>query len=304
MPKVSVILPCYNGAQWIDAAVRSVLCQTYKDLELIVVDDGSTDNSKDIVLSHSQDDRLRYIHQRNRGFSAANNTGLKESEGEFIGFIGQDDLWMPNKLRCQVEYLERHKRVDLVHSDLYHIDSSGRTIKRRNPRIPRFSSNSEYVKELFLRNFLCFQTVLVRRECFNEVGSFDERMIVCSDHDLWLRMAGKFKMAYIKKPLVKKRYHPKQLMKVRKEAAIKDEFLLTKKAVAQYPFLERYIKRKMAELYYVWGVALLEKGNKKSAREKFLQAIKYHPWKLKAVAIYCAPTLYKIVLDHYAKIEV
>ena len=111
-PRVSVILPCYNGAQWIGQAIESVLAQTYKDFELLVIDDGSTDNSREIVSSYLHDRRVHYIYQENRGFSGAINRGIKESKGDFIGFIGQDDLWLPHKLELQTKYLSKHRDVD------------------------------------------------------------------------------------------------------------------------------------------------------------------------------------------------
>ena len=129
MRNVSVVLTCHNGARWISRTIWSVLAQTYEDLELLIVDDGSMDNSKEIVVSYLGDDRVRYIYQENKGFSAAVNRGIKESNGNLIGFIGQDDLWMPNKLELQVRYFSKHKDVDLVHSNYYSIDSEGQIIK-------------------------------------------------------------------------------------------------------------------------------------------------------------------------------
>ena len=107
-----MILPCYNGAQWISQAIESVLAQTYKDFELLIIDDGSTDNSKDIISSYLYDKRVRHIYQENRGFSGAVNRGIKESHGDLIGFIGQDDLWLPHKLELQTKYLSKHRDVD------------------------------------------------------------------------------------------------------------------------------------------------------------------------------------------------
>jgi glycosyltransferase involved in cell wall biosynthesis len=146
MPRVSVILPCYNGARWIAQAIESVLAQTYKDFELLIIDDGSTDNSKDIVSLYLHDKRVRYIYQENRGFSSALNRGIKESRGEFIGFLGQDDLYIPNKLQVQVRYFDEHKHVDLVHSNYCSIDSSGRIIRVRDIKMPRFHSKEELIK--------------------------------------------------------------------------------------------------------------------------------------------------------------
>lgn len=130
-----MILPCYNGARWISQAIENVLAQTYRDFELIIIDDGSTDNSKDIIASYLHDKRVHYIYQQNKGFSAALNRGIKESNGSLIGFIGHDDMWMPNKLEVQAKYFSEHKDVDLIHSNYCSIDSKGRIIKVRDVKI-------------------------------------------------------------------------------------------------------------------------------------------------------------------------
>jgi glycosyltransferase involved in cell wall biosynthesis len=302
MGKVSVILPCYNGSRWIESAINSVLGQTYGNLELVVVDDGSTDSSKEIVVPYLPDERVRYIYQENRGFSAAVNRGIKESRGDLIGFIGQDDLWLPNKLELQVKYLSENKDLDLVHSSYFVIDPQGRIVGIRNVEIPNVSSKRKLIEKLFLVNFIGFETVLVKRRCFDEVGFFDERMKGFSDHDMWLRIAGSFTIeGYIELPLVKKREHEFQLSKFRIEAVLKDEFLTVRKAILCYPFLKMLERKKLASLYYAWGIALLQKGNKKEAMQKFLQAIKCQPWKLKATAAYIAPTLYTFVWDNYQR---
>jgi len=301
MKKVSVILTCYNGARWISEAIASVLAQTYRDFELLIIDDGSTDNSKEIVASYLSDKRVRYIYQSNRGFSAAINRGIKESSGSLIGFIGQDDLWLPNKLELQVKYFSKHKNVDLVRSNYYSIDSEGRVIRLVKERVPPFSSRQKMIEHLFLHNFIGFETVLVKKKCFDDVGLFDERMVGFSDYDMWMRVAGDFNIGYLDLPLVKKRQHEFQLSKVRIEDVLKDEFLMAKKAIDRYPFLKRIIGKKIASLYYAWGIALLQKGNNKEAKQKFIKAIKCQPWKLKATAAYIAPALYNLIWNHYIK---
>jgi len=302
MPNVSVVLTCYNGARWIGRAIESVLSQTYEDFELLIVDDGSLDNSKQIVASYLRDERVRYIYQENRGFSAAINNGIEESGGSLVGFIGQDDLWMPNKLKLQIKYLCRHKDVDLVHSNCYSIDSEGRIIEVIEAKVPN-TSKKKTIELLFLNNFIGFETVLVKRKCFEEVGFFDERMVGFSDHDMWLRIAGSFNVGgYIDLPLVKKRQHEFQLSKVRVEAVLKDEFLIIKKALDRYPFLERVKRKKLVQLYYAWGISFLQKGKNNEAKQKLLKAIRCQPWKLKAIAVYVLPFLYTTVWDHYRKI--
>lgn len=301
MQNISVVLTCYNGARWIRRAIESILAQTYEDFELVIIDDGSTDNSKEIVASHLCDERVRYIYKKNRGFSATVNRGIKESNGSLIGFIGQDDLWMPNKLELQVKYFSEHKDVGFVHSNYCSIDSEGQIIEVRNVKIQNFSSKKKLVEQLFLNNFIGFETVLVKRKCFEEVGFFDERMVGFSDHDMWLRIAGSFNIGYLGLPLVKKRQHESQLSKVRIEAVLNDEFLMTKKAIDRYPFLKRVERKKLAPLYYAWGIVLLQEGNNKKAKQKFIKAIKCQPLKLKAIAAYIMPVLYTVLWNHYRK---
>jgi len=302
MQNVSVVLTCYNGARWISRAIESVLAQTCEDFELVIIDDGSMDNSKEIVASYLCDERVRYIYQENRGFSAAVDRGIKESSGTLIGFIGQDDLWVCSKLELQVKYLSEHKDVDLVHSNYCTIDSEERIIGVRNVKIPDVSSRKKVVEQLFLNNFIGFETVLVKRKCFDEVGFFDERMVGFSDHDMWLRIAGSFNIGYLDLPLVRKRQHEFQLSKVRIEAVLKDEFLMVKKAINRYPFLRGAERKKLASLYYAWGIALLQKGNNKEAKQKFIKAIKFQPWKLKATVAHIAPALYTLIWNRYRKI--
>ena len=303
MQKVSVVLTCYNGARWISVAIESILAQTYKNFELVVIDDGSTDNSKEIVSSYLCDERVRYIYQENRGFSAAVNRGIKESRGDLIGFIGQDDLWLQNKLELQVEYLYNHKYVDLVHSSYYAIDTQGRIIGIRTVEIPNVSSKREFIEKLFLRNFIGFETVLVKRQCFDKGGFFDERMVGFSDHDMWLRISGNFNIeGYIDMPLVKKREHVLQLSKVRAIGTLRDEFLLVNKAVHQYPFLKKVEQKKLASLYYILGTVMLQKGDNKKAKQEFFKSFRLRPWKFKAVIAYISPTLYRILWVRYLQL--
>lgn len=303
MPKsTTVILPCHNGARWVSKAIESVLAQTWEHFELIIIDDGSTDNSRDEIAPYLSDNRVHYIHQSNRGFSGAINRGIEESKGDFVGFIGQDDLWMPNKLEMQVKYLNKHGHIDLVFANYYSIDSAGQILREIKAKVPDFCSRQEVIERLFLGNFIGFETVLLKCMCFDKVGFFDERMIAFSDHDLWLRIAGNFNIGYLDKQLVKKREHDFQLSKAELAFALRDEFLIVKKAIELYPFLKKVEKEKLASLYYAIGIVLLQKGDYKKAKQDLVKAIIYQPWKLKAIAAYVAPGSFAFIWSHYRKI--
>jgi glycosyltransferase involved in cell wall biosynthesis len=303
MKSVSVVLTCYDGARWISKAIESILAQTYKDFELLIIDDGSKDDSKEIASSYLCDNRMRYIYQENRGFSGAVNRGIKESIGSLVGFIGQDDLWMPNKLELQVKYLDEHKDVDLVHSRCYSINSEDKIIKMNDVKMPNCSSTRSFIEQLFLNNFIGFETVLLKRKCFDKIGFFDERMVGFSDHDMWLRIAGEFNIAYVNSSLVKKREHALQFSKNMIEQGLRDEFLLVNKAIHQYPFLKKVERKKLASLYYALGTVMLQKENDEKAKQNFLKAFKCRPWELKAIMAYIAPALYRSTWDRYQQSE-
>ena len=302
IPTVSVILPCYNGVQWINKAIESVLTQTYTDFELLIIDDGSTDNSKEVVTSYLCDERVSYFYQENRGFSAAINRGLSESNGCLISFIGQDDMWLPNKLETQKKYLNKHKNVGFVYSNYYSIDLNGMITGLMKGKNFNSSTREQLIEQLFLSNFIGFETVLVKQKCFDELGFLDERLVGCSDHDMWLRVAGKFQLGYLDVPLVKKRSHKFQLTQSSFESFVKDEFLIVKDAISRYPFLKTTERKKLAIIYHDWGIHLLQKGNAKDAKKKFYEAIRNQPWKLKTVIAYLTPALYTFILEYFPRL--
>jgi len=300
MPNVSVGLPCYNGSRWLAESIESVLHQTYPDFELVIVDDGSTDNSKKIIERYLEDVRVRYLYQENKGFSGATNRCIADSRGDYIAFMGQDDLWLPDKLERQVHKIEKGK-YSLIHSDVYDIDSEGRIIGRRNLKVPKTQDREAILARLLLSNFIAHPTVLVKRQCFDKVGLFDERMVIASDHDMWLRIAGEFDIGYISAPLIKKRLHEAQVSVKKPVECIKDEFLITEKAITKYPFLKRYESKKKARLYYFWGVILLRQHNLSEARNKAFKAIKEYPFDLICYPLCISPSLWGSFLKKYFK---
>lgn len=301
--KVSVILACYNGEGWIAEAIESVLNQIYGNIELLIIDDGSSDDSREIVKQYESDKRIRYIFQQNRGFSAANNTGIRHAKGALVAFIGQDDIWLKNKLKEQIRCLKEDQRVGIVHSDLYHINEEGDIVKRRRPHIPDTETRRELIEYLFFHNFICFQTALVRRDCFKNGNLFDERMAAFSDHDLWLRIAGNTDLEFVNKPLVKKRYHKNQLSRLGRAAAIRDEFLMVDKAIKIYPFLNRLKEKKWGNLYYDWGLFLLINDNNEGAKEQFVKAMKCHWWDWRYQVAALIPGIYLSTLKKYIRLR-
>lgn len=300
MKKISVILPCYNGEQWIGSSIRSVLGQSIQEFELIIIDDGSTDKSYDAVFPFLKDNRVRYFYQTNKGFSSAINRGIQESNCDLICFIGQDDLYIYNKLELQLKYLDSNPNVDLIHSSYIEINEKEESLCIRNNHFPEFDTPAELITSLFIQNFIGFETVLIKRKCFEKYGLFDEQLTGFSDHDMWIRIAGGIKIGYVYYSLVKKRVHKNQLSNA-KASVIKDEFLLSKKAIEYYPFLNQSLKKKIAMLYYETGIALLKEQKFKESKTNLKKALKYQPFKLTANIAYFFPRPFLFILKQLVK---
>lgn len=216
-PKVSVIMPAYNGEQYIAQSIQSVLKQTFSGLELIIIDDGSGDRTAEIIANLRQkDNRILYFRQENAGQANARNKGISKSRGDLIGFLDQDDIWIENKLELQIKEMNK-SQVDLVFSNGYvftgdDIDSELMLF----PTVEGRFSGTEMFRLLFMQNRIPVLTALVRREALIRIGPLDEdsRYQNSDDYDLWLRLAS-HGADFLGLPdmLVRYRSHPGQASK-------------------------------------------------------------------------------------------
>ncbi len=198
-PLVSVIIPTYNRASWVGQAVESVLGQTFASRELLVVDDGSADETWAVLSPHAR--ALRYIRTPHLGVSAARNRGVRESRGQWVAFLDSDDLWMPGKLTRQMDALRRAPEAPLCYTDEIWI----RHGRRVNPG-RRHRKYSGWIFEHCVR--LCIispSSALVRRDLLDAVGGFDEGLPACEDYDLWLRITARHPVLFLDEPLIVKR---------------------------------------------------------------------------------------------------
>ena len=203
-PLISVIIPAYNHAQFVEEAVESVLSQTYKHLEVIVVDDGSTDDTRDILKKYQN--KLTYIFQKNNGQSSARNHGIRTGKGTYIAFLDSDDLWLPEKLELQMEVMSQNQTIGLVSCGAYIINPKGR-IEDEWIR-EEYQTREKLLRDLQTRKlFLNTSCVLVKRMCLDRVGEFKEGLGFAEDWDLWLRIARHYEVRIIRKPLIKCRKH-------------------------------------------------------------------------------------------------
>ncbi len=205
-PLVSVIIPTFNRATWVREAIDSVLAQTFRDFELIVVDDGSTDTTREGLGLYG--DRLRVVYQTRQGVSAARNRGLKMAAGKWLAFLDSDDLWLPQKLETQVDFLHRNPWAEICQTEEIWIRHGRRVNPRKKHRKP---SGDIFAPSLSLC-LVSPSAVMLKMSLLKEVGFFDQSLPACEDYDLWLRISCRKPVFLIEEPLVVKRGgHPDQL---------------------------------------------------------------------------------------------
>ena len=183
MPKVSVVIPTHNRANYIAHAVESVLDQTFRDYEIIVINDGSTDNTQEVLKKF--EDKIKLLHQENKGIAQTRNRAIQESTGEYIAFLDSDDYWMPEKLDQQVRILDTHPKVGIVYSRMPIVDKQGNKIGMK----PAGPSGRNFRELLEIWGDLPTSTVMVRRSCFEKAGLFDTALHTMEDIDMWIRIA-------------------------------------------------------------------------------------------------------------------
>lgn len=207
--RVSVVIPTYNRPEFVREAIASVLRQDYPDVELVVVDDGSSDGTAAVVREFGT--AVRYLWQENRGVSAARNRGAAACTGDLIAFLDSDDLWMPGKVAAQVAYFEAHPEAQACHTDEVWIRRGVRVNERH---VHRKRGGWQFLASL-PRCLISPSAVMLRRALWERLGGFDETLPACEDYDLWLRLTAVAPVGFLPERLVTKRGgHADQLSRV------------------------------------------------------------------------------------------
>ncbi len=198
MTTISVIIPSYNRAHTLKRALDSVLAQTRPADEIIVIDDGSTDTTEQLITQRYP--QITYIKQANQGVSAARNTGIKTATGEWLALLDSDDEWLPNKLKTQLALLEQYPGHKLIHSNEIWI--------RHGVRVNQMKKHAKKGGYIFQHCLaLCAispSAVMIHKDLFAEIGLFDETLPACEDYDLWLRITARYPVLYCEEALIKK----------------------------------------------------------------------------------------------------
>jgi glycosyltransferase involved in cell wall biosynthesis len=296
LPFVSIILPTYNRAYLLKRAIRSILNQTYKNFELIIVDDGSTDNTEEVVEDF-HDERIRYIAcKKHRGANAARNAGIKLAEGEYIAFQDDDDIWLPRKLEIQVETFQNSpSNVGVVYTGCWRIDNKRKKVfyvpSVRDKCVEGYIHNN-----ILKENFITSTTAIVKKECFYYCGLFDEILPRLQEWDLWIRISKYYKFRYINLPLVISYISPSSISRNLDALIFAQKYILTKYIDEIF-----YNPELLAHHYSVIGSLLHIRGKIKEGRKYLLKAFSINPRDFKVLLAlllsHLSPEAYKIYLN-------
>lgn len=279
MVRVSAVVPVYNGARFLAEAIDSALRQEEIEVEVVVVDDGSTDDTPAVIRSYGS--RIVALRQRNRGLAAARNAGIARSSGEQIAFLDADDAWEPAKSRRQLAYLDAHPACGLVFCDAYRMDAAG---LRGEPILgagARAIPTGRCLERLFLGNFVLVPGVMVRRAALAAAGAFDESLPAVEDYDMWLRLAAVVEVGIVPEPLACYREWPGQMSRDR-DKLVACEARVLRLALARAPELHRAlgggrVRRRFARLFDEAGYRDLQERSPGRAARRFLQAARHDP---------------------------
>lgn len=281
MAKVSILTAAYNHFRFVRQSIESGLAQTYRDIEHVVVDDGSTDGTEDVARSF--DNRIVYIRQENRGAHAALNRAIKASSGEHVALLDSDDIWLPHKLERQMNTFEQFPDAGFVYSLAYLIGPNGEPLRNGEPIGTAISDPQRAFEELVLGNCIPAGTVVARRTCIEKVGLFDESLKASSDWDLWLRIAAKWPVVCVAEPLAMFRIHEKSSWPSleRSGRAFEERILTLNKLSAEIAGREREFpglkKRALSRAYLFGAMTSAAAGNPVSAVERFSQCAVLDP---------------------------
>ena len=311
LPLVSIITPVYNGEKYLLEAIESALAQAYKNFELLIVNDGSTDNSKSIISAYLSNPKIRYFEQQNAGVAAARNLALRYANGKYIGFLDQDDLWLPDKLSTQIEFLKTNQEIAFVHSRQDYIQADGTPIADY-PKDWISDLHGKCFTELFRRNRIAVLTVLLRKSVIDDIGFFNETVSRADDYELWLRICSKYPLGFQDKKLALYRCHDTNASRdyiEMEQAELNALETLYKKNKEAFIFIDKNtLNNRFSKLHTeVANGFFWQKHNYSFALHHYLNALYFKPidWKNIKQAFWCllSRTQRKKLLWYLSKIQ-
>lgn len=278
MSLVSIIIPTFNRRDYLPIALDSVLAQTYTDYEIIVIDDGSSDDTRDILLPYAQ--RIRYFYQENRGIAGARNRGIAESRGACIALLDSDDYWLPRKLERQMALLKENPQWGMVATRCSSIAADGRFRKQNRP-----GKSGWVLTDLFRSNFIRTSSALITRECLDRIGLFDTSLPECEEYDLWLRIAHRYPIGFINEPLTVYTDNPHGVSTDSLAGRLVRIKVLEKEYLRECIPRSLY-RRRMARNYHYLGRHYLKRGEEREGKKYLRQSLSLNPLDLKNLLHY------------------
>ena len=275
---VSVVITCYNYDRFLDQCIQSALGQTYQSLEVVIVDDGSTDNTREVVEKFLHLPNVKYIYQENSGQTKAKNVGVANSTGKFIAFLDADDFWDLKKLEKQIPKFSNPK-VGVVYSGFSLVDQNGWPVVKTPAGQYMQPRRGPVVEELFMDNFVPFSSSVVTKDCFMSVGGFDESLAMGIDWDLWLRISVDYNFDYIHEPLLFYRIGHSDQMSKNTEVRQHCSDRIMKKFIQNYPGVlsKKLIRNAFAYTYCNRGF-YYRNVDFKSSYLNYFKAFCQKPW--------------------------
>jgi len=300
IPAISVLMPVYNTEKYLAEAIASILGQTFKDFEFIIIDDGSTDNSLSIIKKYARvDSRIQFISRENKGIVFTRNEGLNISRGKYIALMDSDDCSYSDRLEVQYEFLEASAEYVVVGSRIMLIDKDNDNLCSMGSIFEHDDIDSGHIDNVSAGAIIVNPTAMIRRESLVAIGGYRERYKHAEDIDVWLRLGELGKLCNLNETLLRYRQHfdsvgyahrQSQLRAI--EHAIADACLRrgVEKKIEKVSLSDEYVTRTKAEVYTKWGWWSLKGGNVGTARKYAKKAVFANPqrwqaWKLLACAI-------------------
>jgi glycosyltransferase involved in cell wall biosynthesis/peptidoglycan/xylan/chitin deacetylase (PgdA/CDA1 family) len=274
MTTVSVIVPTYNRKALLIEALQSIHAQTYTDYDIIVVDDGSTDDTRTAI--GSQEQAVRYVWKPNGGEASARNYGIRHAHTEYVAFLDSDDRWAPDFLSTTLSYLTRHPDIVLVTTGCRVFPGN-----ERRPRVAESLLQGNLFPRLFMRNFITASAVVVRRSCFQDTGFFDESLDQATDYDMWLRIAKRYPIAFLNQPLCLWRRHEGNISRSKLQHRQHVLDVVTRHFDVSRISRWSYALRR-SRLFGSMGRAYRQSGNIEQAGACVSQAVRLAPWRVRA----------------------
>ncbi len=290
MPRVSILLTCYNHIKYLPQCIEGIRAQTFQDFEVIALDDGSQDGTREWLSGHlevlfPQKSKLIF-NEKNLGTYGTLNVGLSNSAGEYLAILNDDDLWEPKKLELQIQHLDQHPKTGLVHTDGTFIDGAGETMTG-NPlgfEFPR-TDNGDVLLALTAANKIIASAAVFRRSAIDQVGKFNEAFFGSGDWEMWYRIAEIFEVGYINQPLTHYRVHGEnashKLERIWKDDQMLREWMIPRFESYVGRFPEDELRLAQAHNFACLGTVQALNGEPKRARASYKKSLELNPhrWK-------------------------